>query len=143
MIPAAQAPNLADPSQSAQAPPPWIFRGNFARPHAPGRKFSSTKSASNRAMAQLYPVSTTPLKPFYPIGTTPAACLTSHLPPGVPARCLLLGHGDARNILFTIYSELGGSRACFVRANCRCSEGLRFHFLRIGACGCWYVLRWP
>ncbi|KAK0666788.1 hypothetical protein QBC41DRAFT_366638 [Cercophora samala] len=46
---------------------------------------------------------------FYPFGNTPAVCLTQHLPPEVPARVLILGCGDLRNVLFTNHSE-GGRR---------------------------------
>lgn len=42
---------------------------------------------------------------FYPIGNTPAVCLTQDLPCEQEADVLLLGCGDVRNILFTIYSE--------------------------------------
>ncbi|KAM6496295.1 hypothetical protein JOM56_009001 [Amanita muscaria] len=44
---------------------------------------------------------------FYAIGNTPAACLTSDIPPEVPADILLLGCGDARNVLYTIYADPG------------------------------------
>ena len=44
---------------------------------------------------------------FYPIGNTPATCLTPNLPPGHDADILLLGCGDARNILFTIQAQTG------------------------------------
>ena len=42
---------------------------------------------------------------FYPIGNTPAVCLTQDLPRETPARILLLGCGDVRNILFTAYCD--------------------------------------
>ncbi len=42
---------------------------------------------------------------FYPIGNTPAVHLTRNLPPKQPADILLLGCGDVRNILFTIYAD--------------------------------------
>lgn len=41
---------------------------------------------------------------FYAIGNTPAVCLTQDLAPEEAANILLLGCGDPRNILFTIYS---------------------------------------
>ncbi|KAF8535830.1 hypothetical protein BDD12DRAFT_796758 [Trichophaea hybrida] len=40
---------------------------------------------------------------FYPIGNTPAVCLNENMPPESPANILLLGCGDPRNILFTLY----------------------------------------
>ncbi|KAG8755748.1 hypothetical protein FRC11_005812 [Ceratobasidium sp. 423] len=44
---------------------------------------------------------------FYPIGNTPAISLTQDLSPEQPtADILLLGCGDPRNILFTLYSDL-------------------------------------
>ncbi|KAI0067004.1 hypothetical protein BV25DRAFT_1878026 [Artomyces pyxidatus] len=42
---------------------------------------------------------------FYPIGNTPACCLTQDVPPEQPANILLLGCGDPRNILYTIYAS--------------------------------------
>lgn len=43
----------------------------------------------------------------YPIGNTPAVCLTRDVPREKDADILLLGCGDARNILFTSYSDHG------------------------------------
>ncbi|KAH6902808.1 hypothetical protein BKA70DRAFT_1304682 [Coprinopsis sp. MPI-PUGE-AT-0042] len=42
---------------------------------------------------------------FYPVGNTPAVHLTASLPPEQRADVLLLGCGDVRNILFTVYME--------------------------------------
>ncbi|EGO26732.1 hypothetical protein SERLADRAFT_436555 [Serpula lacrymans var. lacrymans S7.9] len=42
---------------------------------------------------------------FYAIGNTSATCLTRDLPPEAPANILLLGCGDARNVLYTIYCD--------------------------------------
>ncbi|KAH6869723.1 hypothetical protein BKA70DRAFT_1210708 [Coprinopsis sp. MPI-PUGE-AT-0042] len=42
---------------------------------------------------------------FYPIGNTSAVSLTGDLPPEEPAKLLLLGCGDPRNVLFTIFTE--------------------------------------
>jgi hypothetical protein len=44
---------------------------------------------------------------FYPLGNTPATCLTQDLLPEQSADILLLGCGDARNILFTTYMDAG------------------------------------
>ncbi|KAI0096587.1 hypothetical protein GGR51DRAFT_543152 [Nemania sp. FL0031] len=49
----------------------------------------------------LTPVPVNALTFFYPVGNTPAVSLTQSLPPDSPAYILLLGCGDARNILFT------------------------------------------
>ncbi|KJA29585.1 hypothetical protein HYPSUDRAFT_126061 [Hypholoma sublateritium FD-334 SS-4] len=43
---------------------------------------------------------------FYPIGNTPPVCLTQNLSPEKNAQILLLGCGDPRSILYTIYSDL-------------------------------------
>lgn len=43
---------------------------------------------------------------FYPIGNTPAVYLTQDLPPGQLADVLLLGCGDVRNVLYTVYADL-------------------------------------
>lgn len=42
---------------------------------------------------------------FYPIGNTSAVSLIRDLPPEEHANVLLLGCGDPRHILYTIYSE--------------------------------------
>jgi hypothetical protein len=41
---------------------------------------------------------------FYPIGNTAPVCLTRDLPPEQSANILLLGCGDPRNILYTIFA---------------------------------------
>jgi hypothetical protein len=43
---------------------------------------------------------------FYPIGNTSALCLTQDLAPEQNADVLLLGCGDPRNILFTLFANL-------------------------------------
>ena len=42
---------------------------------------------------------------FYPLGNTPAVSLTQDLPFGKHADVLLLGCGDARNVLFTCFAD--------------------------------------
>lgn len=42
---------------------------------------------------------------FYPVGNTPAVHLTRGLPPKQAADVLLLGCGDVRNLLFTLYLD--------------------------------------
>ncbi|KAF2445427.1 hypothetical protein P171DRAFT_512676 [Karstenula rhodostoma CBS 690.94] len=42
---------------------------------------------------------------FYPFGNTPAISLTQYIAPDQDASLLLLGCGDSRNVLFTVYSE--------------------------------------
>jgi hypothetical protein len=46
-----------------------------------------------------------PLHWIYPFGQTPAISLTQDLPRGRKANALVLGNGDARNILFTLFNE--------------------------------------
>ena len=53
------------------------------------------------AHAVLYPAKVF----FYPIGNTSPVVLTNTLMPEEPANLLLLGCGDPRNILFTIYNQ--------------------------------------
>lgn len=47
---------------------------------------------------------------LYLVGNTPASCLTDSLPSENDAKILLLGCGDVRNILFTVYSGGSSSR---------------------------------
>ncbi|KKZ65717.1 hypothetical protein EMCG_08475 [[Emmonsia] crescens] len=47
---------------------------------------------------------------FHAIGNTPAVCLTQDIPGDEPASLLLLGCGDARNILFTSYMNTAPAR---------------------------------
>jgi hypothetical protein len=62
---------------------------------------------------------------FYPIGNTSAVCLTRDLPLEEPANILLLGCGDPRNVLYTVFSEpKTGTRIClFLRPTNQCSIG--------------------
>lgn len=43
---------------------------------------------------------------FHPIGNAPPACLTQNLYPEKSAEILLLGGGDPRSILYTVYADL-------------------------------------
>ena len=53
---------------------------------------------------------------FYPVGNTSAVHLTRNLPLEESASILLLGCGDVRNILFTVYADQNlGQRALFIR----------------------------
>lgn len=47
---------------------------------------------------------------FYPVGNTSATCLTQDLPVEQAADVLLLGCGDPRNILYTVYADLAASQ---------------------------------
>jgi hypothetical protein len=42
---------------------------------------------------------------FYPVGNTSPSSLLQHVPPNDDADILLLGCGDPRNILFSVYSS--------------------------------------
>lgn len=46
---------------------------------------------------------------FYPIGNTPPICLTQELSPEESAEILLLGCGDPRSIMFTVWNDLSPS----------------------------------
>ncbi|CAH0395195.1 unnamed protein product [Bemisia tabaci] len=45
------------------------------------------------------------LSTLFPLGNVPPVCLTQDLPPEADAHILLLGCGDARNILFTCFAD--------------------------------------
>ena len=51
---------------------------------------------------------------FYPVGNTSAVHLTRHLPIEEPADVLLLGCGDIRNFLFTVYADQGLGQRAFI-----------------------------
>ncbi|KAI1210252.1 uncharacterized protein F4807DRAFT_74160 [Annulohypoxylon truncatum] len=56
----------------------------------------------------MFTLSTIPYATYlYALGNTPAVSLTRGFPQGLDADILLLGCGDVRNILFTVYSEQG------------------------------------
>ena len=48
------------------------------------------------------------------MGQTSAVSLTQDLPPGKQANCLVLGNGDARNILFTLFNDQNNGTLCCV-----------------------------
>lgn len=50
---------------------------------------------------------------FYAAGNTPAVNLTSPIPADQDADVLLLGCGDLRNVLFSVYAGVGNS-TCFI-----------------------------
>ncbi|KNZ78639.1 hypothetical protein J132_11080 [Termitomyces sp. J132] len=58
-----------------------------------------------------HPVTWAKKKFFYPIGNTPPASFTSDLDAETSAAILLLGCGDPRSILYTVYSEPSASRS--------------------------------
>jgi hypothetical protein len=51
---------------------------------------------------------------FYPVGNTSAVDLTDTLTPEEKADVLLLGCGDPRNILFTVYNQRHDSESATV-----------------------------
>jgi Domain of unknown function (DUF4470) len=62
-------------------------------------------------MTTIHPVYVSPMQWFCPMGNTPAVCLTQGLSPRTSAKALLLGNGDARNILYTLfYDDTDGAR---------------------------------
>ena len=56
-------------------------------------------------MSTAYQANASPFQSWHPIASEPAISLTRHLAPEIDAKCLLLGCGDARNILFTIFND--------------------------------------
>ncbi|KAM6496297.1 hypothetical protein JOM56_009003 [Amanita muscaria] len=48
---------------------------------------------------------------LYAVGNTPAVSFANDLPPEQPGEFLLLGCGDARSILYTVYADIGARRA--------------------------------
>lgn len=56
-------------------------------------------------MAMFYPVDCSPIEPFTPLRFEPPSSLIQDYPPDKDVNALLLGCGDARNILFTIYED--------------------------------------
>ena len=56
------------------------------------------------------PVVTDIVTYFYPVGNISAVHLTRNLPIEEPADVLLLGCGDIRNVLFTVYTDQGLSQ---------------------------------
>src|SRR5271169_2680801 len=62
----------------------------------------------------LTPVHALSTRFFYPIGNTPAVSLTGHQPPDKgTSDILLLGCGDIRNILYTVFCNQTGAHARF------------------------------
>lgn len=57
----------------------------------------------------MLPLSADTVNSFHPLRNKPAVWFTQDLPPTVRANCLLLGCGDPRNILFSIFSEDSGN----------------------------------
>ena len=53
----------------------------------------------------LYPVDACRRNPFSPIRFEPATSFTQNIPPEKDVNCLLLGCGDPRNILFTVFGD--------------------------------------
>lgn len=53
------------------------------------------------------PDSTSYSRPANIFGNTPVASLTKETPQGVDADILILGRGDLRDVLFTVYHERG------------------------------------
>jgi len=52
-----------------------------------------------------YQANVSPFQSWRPFAREPAISLTQNLPPEIDAKCLILGCGDARNILFTIFND--------------------------------------
>jgi hypothetical protein len=64
-----------------------------------------TRGELFRAYTMATPVIVDIVTYFYPVGNTSAVHLTRNLPQEQTARILLLGCGDVRNIVFTVYMD--------------------------------------
>ena len=74
----------------------------------------------------LHPVHSLNSRYFYPIGNTPAVSLLSHQPPEKECvNMLLLGCGDERNILYTVFSNQNSKLSCPYHAKCRTQTPLK------------------
>jgi len=56
-------------------------------------------------MSMVYQANASPHQSWQPFLSEPAISLTQNLAPEADAKCLLLGCGDSRNILFTIFND--------------------------------------
>lgn len=56
-------------------------------------------------MTMNHPTYVSPMQWFFPFGNTAAVSLSQDLPPGKSLIALLLGNGDPRNILFTLFND--------------------------------------
>jgi hypothetical protein len=65
-----------------------------------------------------HPLIWPPVDTFYPVGNTSAVCLTQDLAPEQDADILLLGCGDPRSVLYTVYSDLKVKDGVFARRLC-------------------------
>jgi Domain of unknown function (DUF4470) len=57
----------------------------------------------------LYPVDASARTDFSPIRFEPSTSFIQDIPPGKNVNCLLLGCGDPRNILFTLFGDEGST----------------------------------
>jgi len=81
----------------------------------------------------LLPVSVSFHKKFKPLSNTPATSLVENLSHGRHANILVLGDGDPRKILYTLYSEEDNGKAGKVMTlMSRIPEDVRRDILRCG-----------
>ncbi|RPA81527.1 hypothetical protein BJ508DRAFT_306563 [Ascobolus immersus RN42] len=59
---------------------------------------------------------------FYAFGNTPAVCLTDHLSPEEDAEVLLLGCGDVRNLLYTMFVDDSHGRVGKAKLDVTCCD---------------------
>ena len=98
--------SLIKPSQIAVYPHQSAQRKFRIASSCPG---SDHHACGTSKPAMLTPVHAVHTRHFYPIGNTPAVSLLGHQPPGTAAAdLLLLGCGDARNILYTVFRNQTG-----------------------------------
>lgn len=74
------------------------------------RKSHSSFPVPRFSKIMLTPARSLPSRFFYPIGNTPAVSLVAHQPPeNKTAEILLLGCGDIRNVLYTVFCNQQGA----------------------------------
>ena len=90
---------------------------------------------SSKPRIMLHPLYVLPNRFFYAIGNTPAVSLLSHQPPGkTPAECLLLGCGDPRNVLYTVFCNENGTETRILSELIFSTDGLKAKNLSFVCC---------
>ena len=101
-----------------KSPPPSKKQGlscaaTFDSGDYPVESFSCSCRPTFATMSMVYPVNASPFQSWRPFASGPAVSLTQNLAPETDAKCLLLGCGDSRNILFTIFNDENNREPCY------------------------------
>jgi hypothetical protein len=116
----------------AKPPPPvWYPVKGKTLTHLLSR-LARQSNENTDEMAAPYPVDVSPLRTFSPLASEPPKSFLQDLSPDTPANCLLLGCGDPRNILFSLfYDQKDGIISYMNRLTDRnyCSSCLRYYLL--------------